>query len=223
MGISEADYKLLWGRAAGRCSNPTCRADLTVMLAPTNGYNVGEMAHIIAQREGGPRGRPGGGGDAYGNLILLCPTCHRMIDKAPNGTFTEAQLLAWKSQHEHEVRRIGEALRFRDIEDLKRSVCRKLRENRRIFETYGPHSTAAAADPGSNLSVVWDLRKLSTLIPNNTAIVNEIGSNQHLLSEAQYEVFLAFKDHAQAFEKNQYHRLDSYPLFPKEFEREFGA
>jgi hypothetical protein len=50
MPISDNDVKLLWGRAAGICSNPTCRADLTVLLDKSNNYNIGEMAHVIAKR-----------------------------------------------------------------------------------------------------------------------------------------------------------------------------
>jgi hypothetical protein len=50
-----------------------------------------------------------------------------------------------------------------------------------------------------------------------------IQNNLSFLSKGQYEAFLAFKDHAVAFEQNQYGRLDYYPLFPIEFEREFAS
>ena len=48
MAISDVDLKLLWGRAAGFCSNPSCKRDLTVILEQRASCNIGEMAHIIA-------------------------------------------------------------------------------------------------------------------------------------------------------------------------------
>jgi hypothetical protein len=47
------DIKLLWGRAANRCSFPECR-----MMLTTEGDNslIGENAHIVARSPDGPRG-----------------------------------------------------------------------------------------------------------------------------------------------------------------------
>lgn len=101
MPISDPDIKLLWGRAAGICSNPQCQKDLTILLEHVGaGYIIGEMAHVIARQPGGPRGRVEGGSDSYQNLVLLCPSCHRMIDKAPEGEFPEDLLFQWKAGHE---------------------------------------------------------------------------------------------------------------------------
>lgn len=221
MTTSDSDCKLLWGRAAGFCSYPGCAGDLTIMLSNFVGFNVGEMAHVIAHSPGGPRGRPGGGSDNYGNLILLCPTCHRTVDKAPSGMFTEAMLLDWKAKHEKKRRQIGSEVVFETIDQLKASVSRRLQENRQVWTTFGPNSAIAQSDPGSNLSQVWTLRKLSTIIPNNLNIINEVSANLALLSAKAYSTFLLFKDHAISFERNQYQRLDAYPLFPVSFEEEF--
>jgi tetratricopeptide (TPR) repeat protein len=107
VAISDNDYKLLWGRAAGICSKPDCRKDLTVILENRPSYNVGEMAHIIAKKPDGPRGIAEGGSDAYDNLILLCPTCHRLVDKATEGTFPVEILHEWKAQHEQSIRQLN--------------------------------------------------------------------------------------------------------------------
>ena len=85
MAISERDVKLLWGRAGGCCSKPGCAIDLTKEVEGGDDYVIGEMAHMIARSPDGPRGRAGGGDDTYANLILLCPTHHREVDKAPEG------------------------------------------------------------------------------------------------------------------------------------------
>ena len=86
MAISNVDIKILWGRAGGRCSHPECTEDLTSLVESGN-YVVGEMAHVIGNKPTARRGTPEGGEDTYDNLILLCPTHHTHIDKAPEGTY----------------------------------------------------------------------------------------------------------------------------------------
>ena len=82
-------------------------------------------------------------------------------------------------------------------------------------------SKEARTNPNSNLAGVWDLRKLDTIVPNNQEIINAVENNTHLLSPAAKFAFVKFKAHAVAFEQNQYERLDNYPTFPEEFEKEF--
>lgn len=222
MAVSDPDLKLLWGRAAGICSNPKCRTDLTVLLDEAKEYNVGEMAHLIAKSEGGPRGIEGGGSDAYANLILLCPTCHTHIDKSPEGTYTVEQLNLWKQEHEKNIR-TGVDIQFESVIDLKKEIAKMLMENHVLWEKLGPSSEAALNDPGSNLYNQWDLKKLDTIIPNNNKIIRLIEGNSGLISAAEYRVFLLFKNHASSFEANQFHRLDHYELFPAEFNEAFQA
>lgn len=217
MSITDNDYKLLWGRAAGFCSRPGCRADLTVLVDGSQGYNVGEMAHIIAKSPSGPRGIEAGGGDRYDNLILLCPTCHSTIDKAPSGQFPVQMLQAWKSEHEAAIREAGQRTIFESPSALKQAVAPLLAENKALWDSLGPQSPAARKDPGSNLHRLWDLRKLDRIVPNNHRITNLVGANKRLLDKDELEAFIAFSIHAGAFEANQYGRLDDYPLFPERF------
>jgi len=221
MTTSDSDTKLLWGRAAGICSNPDCRADLTVILTETESFNIGEMAHVVARRPGGPRGVKEGGADTYENLILLCPTCHRRIDKAPSGQHPIEKILYWKSQHEENIRKLGSEQRFSSSHALKEYVTRLLAENHSLWQQLGPQSPTANADPGSNLYLVWNYRKLDTILPNNRKIINTVLANQNLLSPAEYKVFVSFKTHALAFEAHQFARTDAYPLFPVEFTEAF--
>jgi hypothetical protein len=220
MAIAEIDLKLLWGRSAGICSNPGCRKELTLDLDMAGSLNIGEMAHVIARQPAGPRGDGKGGNNSYDNLILLCPSCHTLVDKAP-ADFSEEKLRSWKTSLEAKVRTFGKTETYPNIGELKATVTRLLIENRQIWSDFGPKSDAAEEDPGSNLAIVWNLKKLNTIVPNNTRIINIIETNAKLLTPEQYELYVRFKAHATAFEQNQYHRLDRYPLFPKEFEREF--
>lgn len=221
MAISDADSKMLWGRAAGICSNPGCKAELTSLVSEGSGYNVGEMAHVVAKSVKGPRGNAQGGSDKYDNLILLCPTCHRHIDKSPEGEFPVEMLFEWKTQHEELVSsRLG-VEDCSSFNDLKTKVARLLVDNHEAWQSCGPESEIAMNDPGSNIHELWDFKKISLIIPNNKKIINLIESNQELLNSRQYQLFSAFKNHASSFEQNQYSRLDSYKRFPEEFSKEF--
>lgn len=99
-----ADAGRLWGSAAGRCTFPTCRLDLAPELPIAGRLALGERAHVIARSPHGPRGTGSyAGEDRYENLILLCPTHHRLVDAAPEDHPVEL-LLRWKQEHEQWVR-----------------------------------------------------------------------------------------------------------------------
>ena len=195
MAISDIDAKLLWGRAAGICSNPGCRADLTEILLGEDSYHIGEMAHVVARNEGGPRGVEGGGSDKYANLILLCPTCHRRIDKAPN-QFPEEMLFEWKARHENEIRSRGSDETYGDWEGLRSRVRWLLDENAAVWRAMGPKSQIAQADPNSNMAAVWQRRKLDTIIPNNRRIMNAIDRNLKILDQKARFPYIEFRVHA---------------------------
>jgi hypothetical protein len=221
MAISDKDIKLLWGRASGRCSKPGCGVDLTKEVEGGDDYVIGEMAHVIARRPGGPRGRNGAGDDTYANLLLLCPTHHREVDKAPEGTFPAEMLHEWKRDHEGRIRNIGSTERFKCFDGLAAAIRMLLAENRVTWETLGPKSEVTQRSPNSNAHRMWELRRADRIVPNNRRIVNMIRANQHLLGPAQVEPFAAFVNHAEAYEENVYERLDEYPLFPQQFAQAF--
>lgn len=67
---------------------------------------LGEIAHIVASSDNGPRGDPKLSPkerDAYPNLIVLCPAHHSLVDKAPD-RFPSSDLRAWKTAAEQNVR-----------------------------------------------------------------------------------------------------------------------
>jgi hypothetical protein len=67
---------------------------------------VGEEAHIVAERDDGPRGDPSmpvPERNAYPNLILLCPTHHTLVDKDHGVSFSIGDLRGMKAAHEESV------------------------------------------------------------------------------------------------------------------------
>jgi hypothetical protein len=218
--VNIPDLKLLWGRAAGICSKPGCGEDLTA-LVERGAYVVGEMAHVIARKPAGPRGTSDGGSDRYDNLILLCPTHHRHIDKAPEGTYSEDLLREWKTQHEDLTRNSARAAKYTTRAELRREVSRLLAANRALFEKLGPHSEGASQDPMSNMFSIWQLRRLDRILPNNRRILNVLDANANLLTTQEIRVTEEFRVHAEAYEHHVFDRLDKYPTFPRAFEHMF--
>jgi hypothetical protein len=219
--MSEKDIKLLWGRAAGHCSKPGCGLDLTKEVEGGEDFVIGEMAHVIARSRDGPRGKAGAGDETYANRILLCPTHHRVVDKAPAGMFPAELLHAWKSEHEQRIREQGSERKFTNREDLAMVVRGLLDENHAIWKKLGPKSDIAIAHPISNAHKVWEARRVDRIVPNNRQIINVIRSNAELLTPAQSTAFGEFVAHAEAFEEHVYDRLDEYPLFPQSFNKAF--
>ena len=103
--MATVDIKILWSRAAGRCSMPECRRELTPSsdTVVTGGVVVGENCHIVAEKADGPRGNypiPDADRNRYPNLILLCNIHHKIIDSDVHSWPVE-KLLSIKSEHEN--------------------------------------------------------------------------------------------------------------------------
>ncbi len=99
----QRDIKLLWGLAAARCSKPDCRDSLVeAATAADPEAIIGEIAHIVAHEDDGPRGDrsyPKEERDKYPNLVLLCKKHHTIADRQEN-TYTIEELREWKNEHE---------------------------------------------------------------------------------------------------------------------------
>lgn len=110
MSISDRTRKILWARAAGRCSFPDCELELTSLSNSTRNSQppetiIGEEAHIIAQNLGGTRGNINieeNQKDLYSNLILLCRNHHRIVDD-PSNNYTTTMLHDMKQKHENKI------------------------------------------------------------------------------------------------------------------------
>jgi hypothetical protein len=104
MTIQQSDIKILWAKAAGRCSMQDCRKTLVAESGTHVSGNVlfGENCHIVGESEDGPRGNSTLSTterNRYPNLILLCRNHHGIIDKDPKSWPIE-RLHQIKSDHE---------------------------------------------------------------------------------------------------------------------------
>ncbi len=137
MGTSQKDVKLLWGRAASRCSFPDCKVKLTQdKETATESFPLGQQAHIVAKRSGQPRGKSilsSEQRDSYFNLILLCPTHHVVIDNDEEGYPVE-KLHMMKAEHEfwvesslsqaNDLKKVAQDVVYSNLVDAAVEDCR---------------------------------------------------------------------------------------------------
>lgn len=97
----------VWARAGGICAFPGCPLLLYVDPATRSKKNFGEVAHNVAAMPGGERGHPKRSkqlSEDPENLILLCPTHHRLIDKrGAAAEYPDSLLAMWKKTHESAI------------------------------------------------------------------------------------------------------------------------
>lgn len=97
---------LLWLKSAGRCQYDSCNKPLWYDDITKNPFNSAYIAHIIADEPGGPRGDPTLSGelaDKLSNLMLLCDSHHRLIDKIDEEGHSVEILQKMKKSHEERI------------------------------------------------------------------------------------------------------------------------
>ena len=102
MAISQSTLKILWAKSGGLCAFPGCDHEL---ISKTSEDIIGHVCHIVAQSAAGPRGNPNISQseiDCEQNLILLCPTHHRIVD-TDEITYTIEKLTEIKAAHEQYI------------------------------------------------------------------------------------------------------------------------
>lgn len=101
---------ILWGKAAGRCQYRGCNKSLFVDALTKGEFNQSYIAHIVADVPDGPRGdtiRSPLLKQDINNLMLLCDTHHRKIDKDDVPGHSESLLLEMKKEHEDRIEKVA--------------------------------------------------------------------------------------------------------------------
>ena len=116
-----SDLEALFGLAGGMCSFDECRERIIDSHEiPERPIIHGQIGHIIAASDNGPRGDPHMTADErrrYNNLILVCPKHHKIIDTIDE-KYPAPLLRSYKATHEVWVQRqTQEAMdQFTDVE-----------------------------------------------------------------------------------------------------------
>jgi hypothetical protein len=119
---TEATLKKLAMLSGNQCAFPGCTNPLVVAGISESGEEiVGQICHIYAASDDGPRGKKGlteEEKNAFENLILLCGHHHPIIDKQWKD-YSADKLFRWKREHEAKAL-AGTAEAIRQEEKLQR-------------------------------------------------------------------------------------------------------
>ncbi len=202
--IPRRTQRMLWSESMGHCMNPQCRKDLF-----QNDANVGELAHIEPNADGGDV--------SFDNLLVLCRHCHKTIDDNPQ-QWPRDVLRHWKGDRNSEIKqRFTE--RFASFADLKNVVVPILVRNGRIFDSYGPTGDPSADAMRHRL---W-LRFEGELIANNRRLEQILTENKELLHPENQNIIEDFVAHAREFiQTREQAPVSRVNLFPNEVNSVFG-
>lgn len=188
----------LFSEAAGFCQKPDCLE--TLFPAEIGGSkHIAEMAHVIPHGDAGPRyqDRPDDDfdPDSFENLILLCPTCHTKIDKAPE-TYPRNILLDWKANHLGRLAQKQGIRAYDDREQARAAVTAIMAENRAIWEKFAPEDGSEFEyDPESGTAAAWDQRVRSVILPNHHRALAIIEANLGIATEEERRTFSEYQEH----------------------------
>ncbi len=212
MPITTRDRKLLWARAGGTCA--LCKSRLTAdATSGDKDVVLGEEAHIVSEEPNGPRYRPmpRKDVDSYANLLLLCPSDHKIVDEQVT-SYTEQRLQTLKREHEQWIKdRVSAtmpAIKIRDPEAGKPVILQRINTGKALMNIVA-HTLAAHHDNPEPRSAeeakliggffqevsdyidIWDNIEPSGRIQAEFSMSKEITR----LREAGLEVYAGVKQH----------------------------
>lgn len=212
----------LFADSGGYCQNPECLAELFKDIGDEM-IHIAEMAHVISAADDGPRANKNLTPEEraeYGNLILLCPTCHTIIDKAEK-KYPDALVGNWKSTHKSKIQLIFGIEKFEFRNEVRKVVVPLFRENHKIFEKYGP-MTEERFNPESSMPTKWRAKIRTRIIPNNRKILAACDVNSHLLNAEEKDVVEDFRQHVLDFEAKHVDGQETIGVqFPKKMDTVF--
>ena len=145
MSIQDTTIKRLFGMSNNQCAIPDCKSPLII-----GDVVVCEICHIRARRKGGARydaTLTEVQKDHFDNLILLCGTCHKLIDSSPD-EYRADWLHQVKTAHERRAPQPLD-LSMADVRHALAILAKHLAKTRKVKMTSGDvqiaggvHSTA---------------------------------------------------------------------------------
>jgi hypothetical protein len=196
--LSQSAKDWLWSESGGHCQNPECRVDLHGFVERTH---IGELAHIIPASTKGPRAGEEpelteGERALPENVVVLCPTCHTVVDKAPE-EYPADVLRRWK-QRSQEARAVAHGMPVFTSRAKARDFVRGiLGVNRAVFDLYGPLDEVFDETRAEQ----WRRHVKDTIIPNNRTLLRVLQLNRELLTTQEQMTAHIFAVHVQELEE----------------------
>ncbi|MNN35225.1 hypothetical protein D3C81_1490710 [compost metagenome] len=161
--------------------------------------HIAEMAHVIPHGEKGPRHdeRPSGEFevDAFENLLLLCPTCHTIVDKN-SAAYSRSTLLEWKNNHLAALAQKQGIRTYDDRAGGRSAVVGAMAENKAIWDELAPFEGANAdLDPESAAAKTWSHRMRNVILPNHFRIQAIVKANLQHMTGVELATFARYQEH----------------------------
>ena len=135
----------------------------------------------------------------FDNLILLCPSCHTIVDKREADYPPPTQ---YARGNQNTAIRSTKYSVF-DTSNLEEKLVNQsdqlLVQNRVTWERFGPDNDYRF-DPESQYAALWRRYALRTIVPNNRLILRILKRNIHLLVSEERSVLAEFRLHVSDFE-----------------------
>jgi len=183
MTYSEKTLKRLFARSQNQCAMPKCNSPIVIGETV-----VGEICHIRARRKNGPRFDPeltASQRNEYGNLLLLCRTCHKLIDSNEH-TYT-VELLS-------DIKEIQDREGGLELDSIGREGARVLIQHfkpKRKTTAQAGDSGVAVAVGGDNLGNITINQPKAEPKSKGRYPVNSIGADANLCGYVDYLFGLA--------------------------------
>lgn len=194
--LTDDQDRQLFAESAG-----TCLLCNTPLFASSplrqRSISIAERAHVVAHSAEGPRGDPTVSAEHLrdpANIVLLCPTCHTKVDKAPVA-YPPATLLATKARRAGAVALIGGAPIFGSREQARHAVELLLERNGATFRAFGPDpgdGSLGTAEQAAN----WSERVLDDIVPGSELIVAIVETNPDLATPGDRSAAALLRLHA---------------------------
>jgi hypothetical protein len=130
------------------------------------------------------------------NILVLCPTCHTVVDKDP-ADYPAEMLRRWKRRSQ-EARAVAHGTPvFASRSDARAYVEPLLASNRTVFELYGPRDGLFEDARAEQ----WQRHVKNTILPNNQALLRALQANRSLMTDDEKTTADVFAVHAQELEE----------------------
>ena len=212
----------LFSESAGHCQNPDCLQPL-YPVEMGGDKHIAEMAHVIPHGEKGPRHeeRPTKefDADSFENLILLCPTCHTIIDKEPEG-YSRSTLLNWKNKHLAALAHQQGIQTYEDRNQVRDAVAIAMAENKAIWKEYAPvDGSSFEYNPESDTAKTWENRMRGVILPNHFRIEAIIKENQCHMTTEEQGIFARYQEHVRGLSARHVCRIAGEAIrYPEEMD-----
>lgn len=184
----------LFAFSGGSCAK--CRGPL--FPDGSNRVTIADQAHVVAASKDGPRGTAVDLSieerAEYENLVLLCPNCHRLVDKHPED-YPVSLLLHWKQNAENAVRTTMREKEIKTRSDLNGELKNCLAANHAAWRRYGPDAAEAAGDVAGEGAEIWDRKVKRVILPNSLTMLYLLDRHGSLIKQAERECVEEFRHH----------------------------